>query len=265
MLHYENLRGGTVAGILRRDRKREGKAMFAGTGSLKEAEQQKGYTGYRYSKVGNDIFVTKLICNNEFISPIGFCNIIPTDFFTTDCIVEEIRNADTNKQYRWIKGTAFQSRRYEIGQKIKGESIYYCKTRSGLCLNYLYKNSVTGKIEDRNTGGFMFRGEIMPGLTACALSMLRSFDTKEECFYALSKLLLTAEKKQFSDEQRTLEEILHTDLLTMENVPKEAKPYPDCESMEECKEYWKDKNTFYIKNILSKLFKDEQIPEGLLI
>lgn len=202
-------------------------------------ENRKGYTGYRYSKVGNDIFITKLTCFNEFANPLY--PVFPVDFFTNDCIVEEIRNADTNKRYKWIKGKAWYPFRFEVGQRIQGTSIYYCKTRAALCLGYLFKNRLTGKIQDNLSDYFgFFRQEIIPGLNVTsALIMKSNRNDPDELFEDLNIHLLGAEKKTFPDEQRTIEEILHTDELTFENVPPELKVLPDY-TMEQCLESWKE-------------------------
>lgn len=201
-------------------------------------EQRKGYTGYRYSRVGNDIFVTKLKCFNEFANPLY--PALPIDFFTDDCIVEEIRNADTNKRYKWIKGKAWYPFRFEVGQRIQGTSIYYCKTRAALCIGYLYRNSITGKISDRLSNTFgLFEKDIIPGLPIIAYQTLKSCGGDyDDLFYELNALLLHAEKKTFPDEKRTLEEVLHTDPLTFDHVPPELK-LKESFTMEECLESWK--------------------------
>ena len=52
-------------------------------------------------------------------------------------------------------------------------------------------------------------------------------------FVDLNGFFLHAEKKKFPDEKRTLEEVLHTDKLTEENVPPELKIEGlSCEEME---------------------------------
>lgn len=202
-------------------------------------EQRKGYTGYRYSKVGDDIFVTRLTCYNEFANPLY--PAFPVDFFTDDCVVEEIRNADTNKRYRWIKGKAWFPFRFEVGQRIQGTSIYYCKTRAALCLGYLYRSSVTGKIQDNLSNLFgLFRKEIMPGLNYMAYSVMKAAGGDVDLMFEdINALLLGAEKKTFPDEKRTLEEVMHTDPLTFDHVPPELKLQPDY-TMEQCLESWKE-------------------------
>lgn len=179
-----------------------------------------GYTGYRYSRVGSEIYITKLRCFNEFANPLY--KRLPIDFFTTDCIVEEIRNANTGKRAKWIKGKAWFPFRYEEGQRITGTSVYYCKTRCALYVGYLCKD-FSGRITDRLSDFLGLWQHIDAGLNYIACSIINNAENDESLFVDLNGFFLQAEKKKFPDETRTLEEILHVDPLTWENVPPELK------------------------------------------
>ena len=193
-----------------------------------------GYTGYRYSKVGDEIYITKLRCFNEFANPLY--KMLPIDFFTTDCIVEEIRNANTGKRAKWIKGKAWFPFRYEEGQRITGTSVYYCKTRCALYVGYLCKSIITGRITDRLSDFLGLGQHIDAGLNYIACSITNNAEDAESLFVDLNGFFLHAEKKKFADETRTLEEILHVDPLTLENVPPELKI--EGLSMEELEAAW---------------------------
>ena len=113
--------------------------------------------------------------------------------------------------------------------------MYYCKTRAALYCGYLCKG-LTGRITDRISDFFGFGSYVYPGLAYNASLILKGAEDEESLFYELYGFFLYAEKQLIADETRTLEEVLHTDPLTWENVPPELKI--DGLSPEETKSAW---------------------------
>lgn len=186
------------------------------------------YTGYRYSKMNNRIYITKLQCFNEFANPLY--KTMPIDFYTTDCIVEKITDANTGQEIEELDGKAWFPFKYRKGERITGTSIYYCKTRVALYSGYLYKGK-GGIIKDRieNEWAFAIEGEeCFPGINYIANNIMQSNEGDEEGLYIeLNNFFLKAEKKHFPDETRTSEEILHKD--PVESYPPEIMIYLEAE------------------------------------
>lgn len=211
-------------------------------GSIAGLNKKRGrnmFTGYRYSVADGKVYISKLRLFNEFANPLY--KKMPVDFFTTDCIIEKIYDVNTGEEVEEIQGKAWFPFRYKKGERITGTSIYYCKTRTALYTVYLYKGS-GGIIKDRLTHNFIYAYEgesCFPGAEYIMQSIMKSEEDDEEELYRLLNLfLLKAEKKNFPDEERTEEEILHVDSLTFDNVPPELKLKPEY-TMEECIESWK--------------------------
>ena len=93
--------------------------------------------GYRYSAVGTDVYYIHLLCNNEKQCTDGY--------YTTDCVVERITNANTGETVKEINGRAYYHFTYKEGQHITGTRIYYCHSIQEL-FDFYHITEINGKV-----------------------------------------------------------------------------------------------------------------------
>lgn len=217
-----------------------------------EKRRESMFTGYRYSVHEGKVYISKLKLFNEFLRPIDVC--FPVEFFTTDCIVEKIYDANTGEEIEEIDGSAFFKRKYKKGERITGESIYYCKTRVAVYAFNLFR-TITGKIEDikNNSIACYYAGDpCFPKAKFFVKEIIKTnIDdngkiNEKKMFEELNSYLLTAEKENFPDENRTIAEILHID--SSEKLP------PELESLST--EEIEKKKKIHEKAILKSCFQN---------
>ena len=101
-------------------------------------------TGYKFTAdERRNIFYVTLSCFNEKQYWDGW--------YTTDCIVEKIENANTGKTVDEIQGSAYFNFTYRVGEHITGQKIFYCHSIQELFDMY--------HIEKRN--GIVRRGTLI--------------------------------------------------------------------------------------------------------
>lgn len=99
--------------------------------------------GYKYTIANGKVFVVTLICNNLFFD--AEFEKMPVCYYSTDCVVVRINDADTGAEVNEITGIAYQSFTYKKGDRIKTiDKIYFCKTRLALYCLFLYHNKSGG-------------------------------------------------------------------------------------------------------------------------
>jgi hypothetical protein len=82
---------------------------------------------------------------------------------------------------------------------------------------------LSGKITDKISDIFRIYTPNYPGLSYVAGAMIKTISDEKQLFEELNAFFLAAEKRFFSDEIRTIEEINHVDPLTWENLPPELR------------------------------------------
>lgn len=101
-------------------------------------------TGYKFTAdERRNIFYVTLSCFNEKQHWDGW--------YTTDCIVEKIENANTGETVDEIQGFAYANFTYRVGEHITGRKIFYCHSIQELFDMY--------HIEKRN--GIVRRGTLI--------------------------------------------------------------------------------------------------------
>ncbi len=216
------------------------------------------YTGYKYTKANNRIYLIKLKCANEFIRPMS--ELLPIDYFTTNCVIEKIVDINTGVEIDSVSGEAMHKYTFEKGSTIKGTGIYYCKLRTALYVAYLYMHPITGLICDVHTQHVrlqrteFYQEEIIPGLADELINAIRTTDSKTKAIYKVNDILLKKEKELFDDEERTIDEILHVDKMRFEDIPPEIKG--DMESLEEVETYYRIKEKLLYRQFWGKDFTE---------
>jgi len=127
--------------------------------------------GYKYTVAEGRIYIITLECY-KFTKDTDFDGVMPV-YCSNDCKVLKIIDANTGEEKEKISGKAFYCFDYVKGERITGENIYFCKTRSALYAGYLCKDK-EGKIQDRksNVNGF----DIFPEIGS--MESLRDFVTQ---------------------------------------------------------------------------------------
>lgn len=94
--------------------------------------------GYKYTVSEGKVYIVTLICNNVYFDT--EFEKMPVCYYSTDCIVVRINDANTGVEINEIIGLAYRDFKYKKGDRIKGEDkIYFCKTRLALYCLFLYK------------------------------------------------------------------------------------------------------------------------------
>lgn len=70
---------------------------------------------------------------------------LPLSYFTSDCIVIDITNPNTNEKVNVVKGIAYEFFIYEVGKRYTGVNIYFCKSRLAVYISFLVE--VNGKLD----------------------------------------------------------------------------------------------------------------------
>ena len=103
-------------------------------------------TGYKYTVDNENVYIIRLLYFNIQEDPIT--NGDNFHFYTTDCIIDRITNANTGEEAEIVNGEAYFAFTYKKGKRVTGETIYFCK-HLVILYNHFLRMNKCGKIEAR--------------------------------------------------------------------------------------------------------------------